>query len=49
MTLYKNKGYERVFVRNEDGHIEEIPKHSETISAFRDRPEVEHLLVVLAP
>jgi HD superfamily phosphohydrolase len=48
-TLYKSKGYERVFVRDEEGHIDEVPKHSETISAFRDRPEVEPFLVVLDP
>jgi hypothetical protein len=48
-TLYKNKGYEGVFVRDEEGYIEEIPKHSETIAAFRGRSEVEHFLVVLAP
>jgi HD superfamily phosphohydrolase len=46
-TLYKSKGDQRVFVRDEEGHIDEIPKHSETISVFRDRPEVEPFLVVL--
>lgn len=46
-TLYKSKG-ERVFVRDEEGRIDEVPKHSETISAFRDKPEAEPLLVVLA-
>jgi HD superfamily phosphohydrolase len=46
-TMYKGNGDERVFVVDWEGDIEEIAAHSETISAFRDRPESEYLLIVL--
>jgi len=29
------------------GHINEVAEHSETISALRDRPEAESLLIII--
>jgi hypothetical protein len=46
-TMYKRNGDERVFVVDWEGDIEEVAAHSETISAFRDRPEAESLLIVI--
>jgi len=46
-TMYKSAGDERVFVIDGQGSIEEVGAHSDTISAFRDRPETEDLLIVL--
>jgi hypothetical protein len=39
-------GKQHVFVQDEEGQIEEVTRHSE-ISAFRDRPEAESLLVMV--
>jgi hypothetical protein len=46
-TMYKGLGGQGVFVQDEQGDVDEIPRHSETISAFRDRPEAESFLIVL--
>jgi uncharacterized protein len=46
-TMYKGLGGHGVFVQDEQKNVEEILRHSETISAFRDRPEAESFLVVL--
>jgi uncharacterized protein len=46
-TMYKGSGDGRVFVLGWDGAIDEVSDHSETITAFRDRPEAESLLIVL--
>lgn len=46
-TMYKGDGDERVFVLDWQGQIEEVGEHSDTISAFRDRPEAESLLIVI--
>ncbi len=41
-TMYKKEsGKDRVFVINWDGQVNGVSTHSELISAFRDRPEVE--------
>jgi len=48
-TMYKGNGDERVFVLGWKGHIEEVVQHSDTISALRDRPEAESLLIVIDP
>lgn len=48
-TMYKGDGDERVFVVDWQGDIEEVGEHSDTISAFRDRPEAESLLIVIDP
>jgi hypothetical protein len=46
-TMYKASGGARVFVDDGDGGIEEVSQHSETITAFRDKPEAESFLIVL--
>jgi uncharacterized protein len=46
-TMYKAEATDTVFVVNWDGNIEDISAHSETISALRDKPEVEALLIVI--
>jgi len=46
-TMYKGLGGQGVFVQDEQNNVEEILRHSETISALRDRPEAESFLVVL--
>jgi uncharacterized protein len=46
-TMYKGSGDEGVFVLDWDGSIEEVAERSDTISAFRDRPEAESLLIVI--
>ncbi|MBI4292029.1 MAG: HD domain-containing protein [Betaproteobacteria bacterium] len=46
-TMYKGSGDEGVFVRDWGGNIEEVTGLSGTITAFRDRPEVESLLIVV--
>ena len=46
-TMYKGLAGNGVFVQDEQNNVEEILRHSETISAFRDRPEAESFLVVL--
>ena len=46
-VMYKAEGDERVFVVDWQGQIEEVGEHSDTISAFRDRPEAESLLIVI--
>jgi HD superfamily phosphohydrolase len=48
-TMYKGLGGRGVFVLDEQNNVEEVTKHSETISAFRDRPEIESFLVLLNP
>lgn len=48
-TMYKGAGDEQVFVVDWQGGIEEVPEYSDTISAFRDRPEAEPLLIVIDP
>jgi hypothetical protein len=45
--MYKGEGDERVFVLDWQGSIEEVGEHSDTISAFRDRPEADSLLIVI--
>jgi hypothetical protein len=46
-TIYKAAGDEHVFVLGWDRNIEEITEHSDTISAFQDRPEAESLLIIV--
>jgi HD superfamily phosphohydrolase len=46
-TMYKGTGEEGVFVVDWDGSIEEVAELSDTITAFRDRPEAESLLVII--
>ena len=53
-TLYKSPGGKSpddksVFVQDEENKVEDITRHSELISAFRDKPEIESFLVVLNP
>jgi uncharacterized protein len=46
-TIYKTTGNEHVFVLDWDHKIEEITEHSDTISAFQDRPEAESLIIII--
>jgi HD superfamily phosphohydrolase len=46
-TMYKGNSDEGVFVVDWQGDIEEVGEYSNTISAFRDRPEAESLLIVV--
>lgn len=46
-TMYRGTAEDRVFVLDRNGDIDEVAKHSDTITAFRDRPEGESLLVVI--
>jgi len=46
-TMYKRNGQEGVFILDWEGHINEVAEHSETISALRDRPEAESLLIII--
>jgi hypothetical protein len=46
-TMYKGNGDERVFVLGWEGDIEEVAEHSDVISALRDRPEAESLLIIV--
>jgi hypothetical protein len=46
-TMYKGNGDEVVFVRDWDGNSEGVVGYSDTISAFRDRPEAESILIVI--
>jgi hypothetical protein len=48
-TMYEGKLDRNVFVVGRDGSVDEIATHSDTINAFRDRPEAESLLIVLNP
>ena len=48
-TMYEGKLDKNVFVVARDGSIDEVASHSDTINAFRDRPEAESLLIVLNP
>jgi hypothetical protein len=45
--MYKGDSDEGVFVVDWEGDIEEVAAHSDTISAFRDRPEAESLLIAI--
>jgi HD superfamily phosphohydrolase len=47
-TMYKVRGDKGVFVQDEE-KVDEVTRHSEMISAFRDKPEIESFLVVLNP
>jgi HD superfamily phosphohydrolase len=47
-TMYKSTGDEQVFVLDWHGDIREIGEHSVTISALRDRPEAESILIASA-
>jgi hypothetical protein len=46
-TMYKGRGDKSVFVQDEENTVDEVIRHSEMISAFRDKPEIESFLVVL--
>jgi uncharacterized protein len=46
-TMYRANSNEHVFVLGWDRSIEEIAEHSDTISAFQDRPEAESLLIIV--
>jgi len=46
-TMYQGTGDEHVFILDWDHNVEEIANQSETISAFRDRPEAESLLIII--
>lgn len=47
-TMYKDNGDEGVFVLDWDNKtIRTVVKHSDTISAFRDRPEAEFILIAI--
>ena len=46
-TAYKATDDDKVFVVDQDGEIDEILAHSELMSALRDKPEHEALLVII--
>ncbi len=49
-TMYKKESSDdRVFVVGWNGEITDVSSYSELISAFRDKPEVEKILIVLEP
>lgn len=47
-TMYK-KSKDKVFVASNEGPALEVTNHSEIISAFRDKAEIEHLLILIDP